>query len=74
VKASKSTASKEKPAWSESISGLVSRLDRDILVRLSREDVLHLLQILMDGDREESHRFVVERLGPKVKKILSSPG
>ena len=54
--------------------GAIPRLDKDILIRLSPEDVMRIMAITMDQNRDEAFEFVTERLGMLLQKELQKPG
>jgi uncharacterized protein (DUF169 family) len=54
-------------------AGALPRLEQDVVVALSPEDVTRVFRAAMDGDRDEALAFVEERLYRSVKKAIESP-
>jgi len=54
--------------------GATPRLNKDILIRLSPEDVMRIMAIALDQNRDEAFEFVTERLGKLLQKELQKPG
>jgi len=62
-----------RPAAGSASRGLVPPVDREVVVRLSREDVVRVLRAALDGDRDVALELVTGTLEPEVRRTLQAP-
>ena len=62
-----------RPAAGGAARGLVPPVDREVVVRLSREDIVRVLRAALDGDRDAALELVTGTLEPEVRRTLQAP-